>query len=39
MLAQVEAAFADGSRSEPSDRQPLASTRLIRRAAGDAGHR
>jgi glycosyltransferase involved in cell wall biosynthesis len=40
MLAQVEAAFAgaapDGWAGSGSERQPLASTRLIRRAAGDA---
>jgi glycosyltransferase involved in cell wall biosynthesis len=35
MLAQVEAAYAAGSRHGGSERQPLPSTRLIRRAAGD----
>ncbi len=35
MLAQVQAAYADGARSAETGRQPLASTRLIRRAAGD----
>jgi glycosyltransferase involved in cell wall biosynthesis len=38
MLAQVEAAYAEGARPGASDRQPLPSTRLIRRAAGDAHH-
>jgi glycosyltransferase involved in cell wall biosynthesis len=36
MLAEVEAACADGTRAAASDRQPLASTRLVRRAARDA---
>jgi glycosyltransferase involved in cell wall biosynthesis len=35
MLAQVDAARAGASRLGTSERQPLASTRLIRRAAGD----
>ncbi len=39
MLAQVEAAHAEGARPAASDRQPLPSTRLIRRAAGDVHHR
>jgi glycosyltransferase involved in cell wall biosynthesis len=39
MLGQVEAAYAGGSRPDESERQPLASTRLIRRAAGDVHHR
>jgi glycosyltransferase involved in cell wall biosynthesis len=39
MLAQVEAAYAEGSRGAASDRQPLPSTRFIRRAAGDARQR
>ena len=39
MLAQVEAAFAEGSQAQRADRQPLPSTRLIRRAAGDARQR
>jgi hypothetical protein len=39
ILAQVEAAFADGSRAPGSDRQPLPAARLIRRAAGDARQR
>jgi glycosyltransferase involved in cell wall biosynthesis len=38
MLAQVQAAQAGGSRPAGSERQPLAATRLIRRAAGDAHH-
>jgi len=38
MLAQVEAAHASAARSTRTDRQPLASTRLVRRAAGDAHH-
>jgi glycosyltransferase involved in cell wall biosynthesis len=36
MLAEVEAACAEGTRAAASDRQPLASTRLMRRAARDA---
>jgi len=39
ILAQVQAACADDSRLPESERQPLASTRLIRRAAGDVHHR
>lgn len=35
MLAQVEAAFAGAERTTGFERQPLASTRLIRRAGGD----
>jgi glycosyltransferase involved in cell wall biosynthesis len=38
MLAQVEAAHASAAPSTRTDRQPLASTRLVRRAAGDAHH-
>jgi glycosyltransferase involved in cell wall biosynthesis len=38
MLAQVEAAYAEASRPARSERQPLASTRLVRRAAGDVHH-
>jgi glycosyltransferase involved in cell wall biosynthesis len=36
MLAEVEAACAGGSRPATEERQPLASTRLVRRAARDA---
>jgi glycosyltransferase involved in cell wall biosynthesis len=36
MLAQVETACAKGVRSPRQERQPLASTRLVRRAARDA---
>jgi glycosyltransferase involved in cell wall biosynthesis len=39
MLAQVEEAYAEGERTAEWDRQPLPSTRLIRRAAGDARQR
>ncbi len=39
MLGQVEAALTAGSRSASSERQPLAYTRLLRRAAGDVHHR
>jgi glycosyltransferase involved in cell wall biosynthesis len=36
MLAEVEAAYASGSRTGVEERQPLPSTRLVRRAARDA---
>jgi glycosyltransferase involved in cell wall biosynthesis len=36
MLAEVDAARAEGTRAAASDRQPLASTRLMRRAVRDA---
>jgi hypothetical protein len=36
MLAEVEAAYAGGSRPATEERQPLPSTRLVRRAARDA---
>jgi glycosyltransferase involved in cell wall biosynthesis len=39
MLAEVQAACAGGTRPTGAERQPLASTRLVRRAAGDAPHR
>ncbi len=35
--AEVEAAFADNYRPQGAERQPLATTRLLRRAARDAG--
>ncbi|HET8977104.1 MAG TPA: glycosyltransferase [Solirubrobacteraceae bacterium] len=38
VLAQVEAAYAEGSPAPGPARQPLPSTRLIRRAVGDARH-
>jgi glycosyltransferase involved in cell wall biosynthesis len=36
MLAEVDAAFADGAPAGGSERQPLPTTRLVRRAARDA---
>lgn len=36
MLAEVDAACAEGTRAAATDRQPLASARLMRRAARDA---
>jgi glycosyltransferase involved in cell wall biosynthesis len=36
MLAEVDAALSEGSRSPGGERQPLSSTRLVRRAARDA---
>ena len=36
LLAEVEAAYANGTRPPAEERQPLASTRLVRRAARDA---
>jgi len=36
MLAEVDAACAEGTRAAATDRQPLASTRLMRRAARDS---
>jgi glycosyltransferase involved in cell wall biosynthesis len=36
MLAEVEAAYAAGTRPATEERQPLPSTRLVRRAARDA---
>jgi glycosyltransferase involved in cell wall biosynthesis len=36
MLSEVEAASANGTRPATEERQPLASTRLVRRAARDA---
>jgi glycosyltransferase involved in cell wall biosynthesis len=39
LLAEVQAACAGGARPTGAERQPLASTRLVRRAAGDALHR
>ena len=37
MRAEVQAACSEGTRAAASDRQPLASTRLVRRAARDSG--
>ena len=39
MLVEVEGAFADGSRPSSAERRPLATTRLVRRAARDGSHR
>jgi glycosyltransferase involved in cell wall biosynthesis len=39
MLAEVQAARDRGARPTGAERQPLPSTRLVRRAAGDAPHR
>ncbi len=36
MLAEIDAAFANGSRQSGAERRPLATTRLVRRAARDA---